>query len=125
MNKQYSKVYPVEGEELVGYRYNYAEGVLEYVSKFDFDTEGSDLIVRELPQWQVVSSIGLSRENWQDNPEYWVDLYQNELDEEVSAELAFEFGSQFREDSPPSAAAGDYSPISPWNAPGMSARDFI
>ena len=25
----------------------------------------------------------------------------------------------------PSATAGDYSPSSPWNAPGMSVRDFI
>ena len=25
----------------------------------------------------------------------------------------------------PSATAGDYSPSSPWNAPGMSIRDFI
>lgn len=25
----------------------------------------------------------------------------------------------------PSATTGDYSPSSPWNAPGMSARDFI
>ena len=25
----------------------------------------------------------------------------------------------------PSATAGDYSPASPWNAPGMSIRDFI
>lgn len=25
----------------------------------------------------------------------------------------------------PSATAGDYSPSSPWNAPGMSVKDFI
>jgi len=25
----------------------------------------------------------------------------------------------------PSATAGDYSPASPWNAPGMSVKDFI
>ena len=25
----------------------------------------------------------------------------------------------------PSATGGDYSPSSPWNAPGMSIRDFI
>lgn len=25
----------------------------------------------------------------------------------------------------PSATGGDYSPSSPWNAPGMSVRDFI
>lgn len=25
----------------------------------------------------------------------------------------------------PSASAGDYSPSAPWNAPGMSIKDFI
>lgn len=25
----------------------------------------------------------------------------------------------------PSASAGDYSPSNPWDAPGMSVRDFI
>ena len=29
------------------------------------------------------------------------------------------------EDYTPSASAGDYSPSNPWNAPGMSIRDFI
>ena len=30
-----------------------------------------------------------------------------------------------RDEYCPSATAGDYSPSSPWNAPGMSVRDFI
>lgn len=29
------------------------------------------------------------------------------------------------EDYTPSSSAGDYSPSNPWNAPGMSIRDFI
>ena len=29
------------------------------------------------------------------------------------------------DDDCPSATAGDYSPSSPWNAPGMSIRDFL
>ena len=28
-------------------------------------------------------------------------------------------------DGPPSSTGGDYSPANPWNAPGMSASDFI
>ena len=28
-------------------------------------------------------------------------------------------------DTPPSSTGGDYSPASPWDAPGMSASDFI
>ena len=30
-----------------------------------------------------------------------------------------------RDEYAPSATAGDYSPSNPWDAPGMSIRDFI
>lgn len=33
--------------------------------------------------------------------------------------------SECREEYTPSCTAGDYSPSAPWNAPGMSIRDFI
>lgn len=33
--------------------------------------------------------------------------------------------SCFENEYTPSATAGDYSPSNPWNAPGMSIRDFI
>lgn len=32
---------------------------------------------------------------------------------------------EFDEYYTPSSTAGDYSPSNPWNAPGMSVRDFI
>ncbi len=34
-------------------------------------------------------------------------------------------GVEDDDDYTPSSTAGDYSPSSPWNAPGMSVRDFI
>ncbi len=33
--------------------------------------------------------------------------------------------SVYEDEYTPSATAGDYSPSCPWNAPGMSIRDFI
>ncbi len=31
--------------------------------------------------------IGLERENWEENPEYWIEEYQAELDAEAAYEL--------------------------------------
>lgn len=36
----------------------------------------------------------------------------------------YEFGSPYERETP-SATCGDYGPSNPWNAPGMSVRDFI
>ena len=36
-----------------------------------------------------------------------------------------ECGFDERDDYTPSATMGDYSPSNPWDAPGMSIRDFI
>ena len=92
MENQYSKVYPIEGETLIGFRYNYADSVLEYVSKYDYRTNDAGENA-ELPDWEVIDSIGLSRGNWNDNPEYLIEEYQDELDQEVAAMLDMEFGS--------------------------------
>ncbi len=45
--------------------------------------------------------------------EFIANLYGPPFDEEETEEYR------------PSATAGDYSPNTPWNAPGMSVRDFI
>jgi hypothetical protein len=36
-----------------------------------------------LEDWEVVTCIGLSSEDWNDNPQYWVDYYMAETDEEA------------------------------------------
>lgn len=53
-------------------------------------------------------------------------------DEEYEREAAdcgkFEEGTPWcleRDEYCPSATAGDYSPSNPWDAPGMSRKDFI
>ena len=59
--------------------------------------------------------------------------YEMACTEEEEIEMAFDCKS-YEEGTPscleeeryiPSATNGDYSPSSPWNAPGMSVRDFI
>ena len=47
-------------------------------------------------------------------------------DSEIDNLLGFEPGEDTEDwQDCPSATRGDYSPSNPWNAPGMSARDFI
>lgn len=61
---------------------------------------------------------------------YGYEIAVNETEEKQNAENCeiFEAGiPDCLKDDPytPSATAGDYSPSTPWNAPGMSIRDFI
>ena len=65
-------------------------------------------------------------------PDYCLD-YEMATTEEEEIEAAkncpkYEEGTPlcFEDDEYcPSSTAGDYSPSNPWNAPGMSIRDFI
>ena len=84
MKKKYSKVYLVGGEKHFGYRYNYTDCALEYVSRWDCDfDENDDLIEIILDDWVVADSSGLDRENWNENPEYWIEVYKEELNAEA------------------------------------------
>ena len=81
--KKYSNIYPVKGEKYFGYRYNFTDAVLEYVSKWDYrkvDGEWKDVILED---WDVTSAVGLSREDWKENPRYWIDYYQCEINQET------------------------------------------
>jgi hypothetical protein len=83
----YSKHYNVKGRL---YRYNYEACELEWISWFDSVFEGDELVEVKLDEPMVIDSIGLSPENWKDNPEYWIDCYAAEVEEELAA-LAEEF----------------------------------
>lgn len=82
----FSKVYRSKDNKFVGFRYNYTEACLEYVIKYDlvFDDEAGTITEVELSDWDVLDSIGLSRENWEESPEYWMGRYRDELDEQLS-----------------------------------------
>jgi uncharacterized protein YecA (UPF0149 family) len=82
--KKYSKVYLVKGEKHFGYRYNFENCVLEYVSKYDYrkvDRKFKDVILED---WEVVTSTGLDKEDWNEAPQYWVDYYMSEIAEETA-----------------------------------------
>lgn len=49
----------------------------------------------------------------------------DEVDGDSKACSSFELAYDEDEEYTPSATNGDYSPSCPWNAPGMSIRDFI
>lgn len=78
---KYSKIYRETGstEKLFGYRYNYERSILEAVSKWDCDDHGNDIVKEE---WEVYDSQGLSLDNWNDNPQYWVDVMAEQQHEE-------------------------------------------
>jgi hypothetical protein len=84
----YSRIYHTNRDKRFGFRYNYDTAELEWVSKWDCkigtDRELHDI---DLPDWKITDSTSLSRENWEDNPQYWVDMYQNEIDEECAAAI--------------------------------------
>ena len=90
--KKYSKVYQVSGEKLFGYRYNYERSTLEHVSKLEIGFDENNKVVDVvLDDWKAIGSVGLSKEDWEDGPEYWVDYYSSEIDEELYATLDGEF----------------------------------
>ena len=58
------------------------------------------------------------------------DLCSNPIEKTIRSdfndECEYDFDDEFNEDYyTPSCTAGDYSPSCPWNAPGMSIKDFI
>ena len=86
--KAYSKIYIYEGSE---FRYNYLTNTLEYVFKdnqqWDENTQTfvtMDEENTELLEYEVITSQGLSIDNWKDGPKYWIEVFYNEIQEELS-----------------------------------------
>lgn len=90
MTKQYSKVYTNEAKTK-SFRYNYKECVLEYVSfkEYIFDEDDNYIETKMLKQPEVIDSIGLSKSEWTDGEEYYVEMYSEELNAEMEGEMAF------------------------------------
>jgi len=88
--EKHSKIYLLENDQHIGFRYNYERAVLEYVSKVDIEFDEDDnLIEVELPDWKVIDSTGLNRENWEENPEYWIEQYHANIKAETEFEMKF------------------------------------
>ena len=54
-----------------------------------------------------------------------LDYIDNELYDGLMSALAFTSRELYHEDRYTSSYNGDYGPGNPWDAPGMSVRDFI
>jgi hypothetical protein len=65
---------------------------------------------------------------WEHTENFGMEAYKSALrevgytKEEITEEL---ISCNFDDEYTPSSTNGDYSPSNPWDAPGMSIRDFI
>ena len=82
-----------------------------------------DLIIDYNNWWEcfIVDPQG----NWHDLMWALDADYLDEAIEEVKANLDDVIQDYFENEYIPSAENGDYSPSNPWDAPGMSVKDFI
>ena len=73
---RYSSVYTLKGYTQSGYRYNYAYGTLEYVSKaISFRGCSNKPATLQFIDWVVIGSVGLSLKEWAANPRHCVERY--------------------------------------------------
>ena len=61
---KFSKTYKINGRE---FRYNYDDALLCWV----YEDE-------------TIDEIGLIRDNWEENPEYWCETYYSRIEEEMA-----------------------------------------
>lgn len=81
--RSYSRIYMVGDKS---FRYNYNTSELEWVDKSDIQYTDDGVKVVETKEWEVVDSIGLSRENFEENPMYWCNDYSDQISEECKFE---------------------------------------
>ena len=88
------------------------------------------LLLRRVNKYQTKEEQMAEAEKYYTDQELdeWIDWLKNP-EEEPEMEFEPEIGNPFEcfeaENRCPSCTAGDYSPSHPWDAPGMSIRDFI
>lgn len=86
--KKYSKIYS-RGNKLFGFRYNYEDNMLEWISKWDlfYNKQTKEYEGITLPNWKVIDALGVDLDDWEDNPDYWVNYYQEKINEGCAFEL--------------------------------------
>ena len=102
---------------------NGGDGVYECWDEMTFD-----FYVKEfgpLTEKKALAMFGLEKE-LEDEEEAARKWYSGEDYEEEETEEEFQDEEEIDDyEYCPSATAGDYSPSNPWDAPGMSIRDFL
>lgn len=131
-----SKPYEMNGKV---FRYDFDRCVVEYISKADADMmaedaewqqkHGSKLYGIGDDGYMLLATVGLWKDNWTNKAarDEYLSEWVFELDEEFAA-LAADFVKYelpYLSEGTTSSTAGDYSPSNPWDAPGMSVKDFI
>lgn len=69
------------------FRYNYQNNTLEYITYTDYKEDGDDFKEIKLNKPQVINSIGLSLEDWNDGDDdkiYWLEMFNNDMESEFN-----------------------------------------
>lgn len=93
---KYSRVYKTESGGR--FRYNYDTGMLQYIQA------PTPEILQENAEWRskyrgdlwnivdgecVIDEIGIFLEDWQESPQYWCEQYEEDINAECAAWLAY------------------------------------
>lgn len=85
----YNKYFPVVSVKGRKYSSKYIDGDYRFIYNTENATlvcifktpEEIDTLGKKKAPWRTFDETGLSREDWNDNPQYWVDFYANQLEE--------------------------------------------
>jgi hypothetical protein len=76
---KYSKVYK-KHDKL--FRYDYTNCTLELIQTHDWNVDDNDNeITFKLDEARVLDAYGLSLENWQNSKDWWIDTFNDEIEE--------------------------------------------
>lgn len=82
-NKYFPKITPKKVLQYNGKYFCYDNGTLYMIYKNEDEIKAVGG-VRKAP-WRVMDSIGLSKEDWEEGPEYWMQQYADQFDDESAA----------------------------------------
>lgn len=85
---KYSRVYKTESGGR--FRYNYDTGMLQYIMKPTAEILQDDDFAVVIDGECIIDQIGIFPEDWQESPQYWCEQYEEDINAECAAWLAYE-----------------------------------
>lgn len=85
VNIKGKKVYHPDGTKNTGFIYDDENALLISIFK---DPEEVEALGNKAP-WRELDATGLSRSNWKDNPEYWINMAYYNLSDDMRSEVNF------------------------------------